>query len=145
MEDEKLIKIATCIMIITIITMLIFGIVYAIRGTLMTYHLDYIGKSEGQLRSENPKLMEVIGIIIRILGVTYISYSIILIIITYGPFRKAEKWARVSMFMAFLTVTVPFLIILSYAINLPFIIVLIDLILQIIALAISYKPIMKAK
>ncbi|MFX0082272.1 MAG: hypothetical protein ACFE94_11025 [Candidatus Hodarchaeota archaeon] len=136
---EKFLDIAVILLLYTIATMLVFGFLDAILGTFMPYEVSYMGVDETDIESFNAELMEMISGYIRILGFTFISFGIVLIIILFVGFRKKEKWAYILTLLAILSLDIPYLVVLSPFMDLPFILVLINLIVQAVAMVISFK------
>ena len=142
---ERFLDIATILLLYTVATMLIFGFIDAISGTLMPYEFTYLGQTESSIIAFDPEVWEIFSGYIRIVGYTFISFGVILVIVILFGFRKKEKWAWIVAIWGSLSLDIPFLIILATTMNLPFYLILTNLIVQVVALGISFKEFFGAK
>ena len=88
-----MLKAASIILIIVALSSLVIGIVYVGRGTLMPYHIEFIGDAAMEAIGDNPSLAALATGFIRLAGTLFISVGVLLIAIIYYGWRKAERWA----------------------------------------------------
>lgn len=88
-----MLKAASIILIIVALSSLVIGIVYVARGTLMPYHIEFIGDAAMEAIGDNPGLAALATGFIRLAGTLFISVGVLLIAIIYYGLRKAERWA----------------------------------------------------
>jgi hypothetical protein len=68
----------------------------------MPYHLNFIGMSFEGVQSFNPKLGDLLMVLIKVAGVCFLGLGIFGIGIALKPFRRAERWVWVTAFPAML-------------------------------------------
>ena len=88
-----MLKAASIILIIVALSSLVIGIVYVARGTLMPYHIEFIGDAAMEAIGDNPGLAALATVFIRLAGTLFISVGVLLIAIIYYGLRKTERWA----------------------------------------------------
>lgn len=88
-----MLKAASIILIIVALSSLVIGIVYVARGTLMPYHIEFIGDAAMEAIGDNPGLAALATVFVRLAGTLFISVGVLLIAIIYYGLRKAERWA----------------------------------------------------
>jgi len=88
-----MLKAASIILIIVALSSLVIGIVYVARGTLMPYHIEFIGDAAMEAIGDNPDLAALATVFIRLAGTLFISVGLLLIAVIYYGLRKAERWA----------------------------------------------------
>ncbi|MBE9514663.1 MAG: hypothetical protein IMY79_00825 [Chloroflexi bacterium] len=88
-----MLKAASIILIIVALSSLVIGIVYVARGTLMPYHIEFIGDAAMEAIGDNPGLAALATVFIRLAGTLFISVGVLLIALIYYGLRKAERWA----------------------------------------------------
>ena len=88
-----MLKAASIILIIVALSSLVIGIVYVTRGTLMPYHIEFIGDAAMEAIGDNPGLAALATVFIRLAGTLFISVGVLLIALIYYGLRKAERWA----------------------------------------------------
>lgn len=88
-----MLKAASIILIIVALSSLVIGIVYVARGTLMPYHIEFIGDAAMEAIGDNPGLAALATGFIRLAGTLFISVGVLLIALIYYGLRKAERWA----------------------------------------------------
>ena len=76
----------------------LLGVAYIAATTLMPYHLDYIGMSSADIQNFSPKLHNLILVFLKMIGVYQLLIMVYGIAITLIPFRRAERWAWISLF-----------------------------------------------
>ena len=135
LTESKKLNISIILLIILDIIAVLFGILYAILG-FMPYHQQAVGMSPSTISNFNPTLMIFISTVIRINGLMFINAGIII----YKGFRNKEKWAWYAHIITGALGYVP-LVILTYneKLVMPFPLNLINLIIWIIAMSISYR------
>ncbi len=104
-------KIATILFYIISVAAIGFGAMYFFRHHIMDYHVAFLGMSEDEIKSFNPKLIDLLLAMIHIMGATFITIGITGLIITYSSFRKGVKWAWYSLFVLFTLSLTPMLFI----------------------------------
>ena len=146
LTDSRNLNIVVILFLITNTILIITGAIYAILGTFMSYHVDYTGLTESEVASYNPKLMILISVFIRLLGVNEMVIGISGIYINIYGIRKKEKWAWNLILIVSTMWFIPTLIltlIITGIFGLPFVLSFIVGIITVIALYISYKDIFK--
>lgn len=88
-----MLKAASIILIIVALSSLVIGIVYVARGTLMPYHIEFIGDAAMEAIGDNPGLAALATVFVRLAGTLFISVGVLLIALIYYGLRKAERWA----------------------------------------------------
>lgn len=88
-----MLKLASTVLIIVALCAVIIGIVYVARGTLMPYHVDFLGESAMQAIDDNPNLATLATVFVRLTGTLFFSAGILLIAIIHYGLKKAERWA----------------------------------------------------
>jgi len=136
-------NIAIVLIFIIILSSFVLGLIYAIFGTFLPYHIAFTGKTESNVRAYDPELMILIEAFIRLMGIYVITISIANLFILFFGFRNKEKWAFIYFFLcvcimfgSLLIFTFP---ILGFSMNYFYFVAF--LILGIIALLLSYKEI----
>ena len=144
LTDSRNLNIVVILFLITNTTLIITGAIYAILGTFMSYHVDYTGLTESEVTAYNPKLMILISVFIRLLGVNEMVIGISGIYINIYGIRKKEKWAwnliLIVSTMWFIPTSILTLMITGIF-GFPFVLSFIAGIITVIALYISYKEI----
>ncbi|MFX1336988.1 MAG: hypothetical protein ACFFDK_00105 [Promethearchaeota archaeon] len=144
LTDSRNLNIAIIIILITSIFLIISGAIYAILGTFMPYHVEYTGLTESEVAAYSPKLMFLISVFIRLLGISVMIIGISSIYITVYGIRKKEKWAWTGYTIASSIYIIPNFILtllVTGFLGFPFLSSLIGGIFTIIALWLSYKEI----
>ena len=85
-------------MVIFAVGCLGWGVLYIAATTLLPYHLDYIGMSSADIQNFNPKLHNLIVVLIKMIGAFALLADLSLMMITLIPFRRGERWAWISLF-----------------------------------------------
>ena len=138
LTDSRNLNIAIILLIILDLIMMVMGLLYVILGTFFTYHVVYIGMTASEVKSFNPKLMNLISIFIRMVGFGFLIVSIGGLIIIFTGIKKREKWAWMLYILQHLMLATP-LMWISYVVGgLSLILVIIGWALLII---VSYFPI----
>ena len=139
MDKEKLMNISWFLASIPYVAALIFGILYAVTGTIQFYHESYIGLTPEDISSFNPELMILISLFIRVMGCLFMSIGIVGIFVIYFGYKKEQKmsWAIIffTSFLGLVPLAVETFIIAGW--GFPFPIVLICLICWISAIGIN--------
>jgi len=137
--DSKRLNIAIILLIILDLIILIMGLVYIITATFQSYHVDYMGITESQIRRFNPKLMVLISFFLRMVGFGFLSVSIGGFIIIFASFKKREKWSWLLYLIQHLLIATPLIWITLVVGGLSLILVIIGWILLILGMLLSYK------
>ena len=142
MKKLSNLDIASILILFGYVLLMIFGVVYSILGTLMSYHEAFIGITAADVSTFNSNLMVFIGILIRGTGFAFIFIGVTGTMVIYFSFRKKEKWAWFVVVLTLLLMGIP-LIVVTYIITGPLSMVsllnIVATILNIIALILSYK------
>lgn len=88
-----MLKVASTILIIVALFAVIIGVVYMARGTLMPYHVDFLGDRAVEAITDNPSLATLARVFVRLTGTLFLSAGILLVAVIYYGLRKAERWA----------------------------------------------------
>ncbi|MFX1256876.1 MAG: hypothetical protein ACFFAN_03375 [Promethearchaeota archaeon] len=142
LTESKRLNIAIILFVIINIYGLFWGSLYAILGTLMPYHETAIGATSSEVRDYNPRLMLLIGFIIRMEGVAQICICITNLFILNYSFRNKEKWSWIVFLITGLIFDVSMLIALYIVLGpltMQFWYYCLITSLFIIAIGISYK------
>ena len=114
-------NIAIVLVFIIILFSFILGLIYAISGTFLPYHVAFTGKTESNVSAYDSELMILIEAFIRLMGIYVITISIANLFILFFGFCKKEKWAWIYflisvciIFGSILIITFP---ILGFSIN----------------------------
>ena len=88
-----MLKVASTILIVVALFAVVIGVVYMAKGTLMPYHVDFLGESAIQAISDNPNLQTLATVFIRLTGALFLSAGILLAAIIHYGLKKNERWA----------------------------------------------------
>jgi len=94
----KRIKYSSILLLVILAAGCLFGVAYIAATTLMPYHLDYIGMSSADIQNFSPKLHNLILVFLKLMGLSGLLIMANGIVITLIPFRRAERWAWISLF-----------------------------------------------
>ncbi|TFG27037.1 MAG: hypothetical protein EU532_08395 [Promethearchaeota archaeon] len=141
--DSKRLNIAIISLIFLDLIILIMGLVYVITGAFQSYHVDYLGITESQVRNFNSRLMILISFFIRMVGFGFVSVSIGGLIIIFASFKKREKWSWILYLFQHLLIAIPLIWITLVIGGLSLILVIIGWILLIVGMILSYKEFFK--
>jgi len=94
----KRIKYSSILLLVIFAAGCLFGVAYIAATTLMPYHLDYIGMSSADIQNFSPKLHNLILVFLKLMGLSGLLIMANGIVITLIPFRRAERWAWISLF-----------------------------------------------
>lgn len=143
MEQNKIFKIGTILVLATVVVVLLYGILYVVTGSpVITGAIAFIGKTEAEIIAFDPELMIILSYQLRVVGLADINLGIAYIFIINFGFRKKEKWAWIAALTAFGAFGVPLVlmsIIVWGGIDIDIIISIIVLIIQIAGLIMTYK------
>ena len=149
MEQNKIFKIGTILLLATVVVLLLYGILYLVTGSpAITGALAFIGKTEGEINAFDPELMIILSYQLRVVGIADMNLGIAYIFIINFGFRKKEKWAWIAALIAFGGFGVPLMLmstIIWGGIDIDIIILIIVLIIQIVGLIMTYKSFFGAK
>jgi len=143
MTKSKIFRIASILALIVYAVIIIMGLLYAIYGNLMPYHLNYIGLTLSQIQSFDPELAILAAMTIRLVGFLFLSSGALLIMIWYFGFQKAEKWSWIANLIAGILVIIPLLFVTHVVggLNFPFPLLVLGLVLWIAYLGLSIKEV----
>jgi hypothetical protein len=94
----KRIKYSSILLLVILAAGCLFGVAYIAATTLMPYHLEYIGMSSADIQNFSPKLHNLILVFLKLMGLSGLLIMANGIVITLIPFRRAERWAWISLF-----------------------------------------------
>jgi len=129
------------------LTLMVAGVIYSSRGTLMSYHEKFIGMSPSEIRGFNPKLMDFVGGLISLLGFLFISLGIVNVGVCFASFRKGERWSWITILFtdAFTFIPLTYATYVVGGFDIPFPIMFSALILWVIAMCLSAKDALTLK
>jgi hypothetical protein len=135
-------NIATALMFFNGLLIGLYGLVYAILGTLMPFHEEFIGITMADIRTFNPELAILVGDFVRLIGIYLITIAISAFFVLIYGFWKKEKWAWI-VFLIYLPILLLPLLVITYSLTgllgIPFLSNFLGTIIQIIAFALSYN------
>ena len=99
-EVRKRVLYCAILLIVVGATSCLFGAVYFSSSKPMPYHLAFIGMSFEELIEFNPNLAALLAVMVRTVGVCEFAVGILVIGIALGAFRRAERWAWLTVFPA---------------------------------------------
>ena len=130
-------KISIGILTLVCLVMLLFAVeifIMASSGKLFPVMEEAIGKTTEELQEYSPGLLSLLFTPIKALAALLMSFTIGILIMIYGPFRKNRKWASVCIFtMLFGWLISAFMIYYAQP-NAPFMLWIFLLVLVVIAL-----------
>jgi hypothetical protein len=144
LTDSKRLNIAIILLLINCVLVLMMGLLYAISGTFMAYHVAFTGKTASQVSSYDSELMFLISAFIRLIGFYLIAIAVFSIYIIIHGIKEKEKWAWFCVLFVYLIAVIPTIVItymITGLLGTPFLITVVLIILWIIALTYSYKEI----
>jgi hypothetical protein len=117
---------------------LLFGFLYSFSPTLMPYHERALGMTHEQLQ---PEVAALFLTMMRVIGASFLSIGVALVLLVAGPFRKGDRWTWwVILFMGLICLVPILFITLNVGLYSPWWVVGICIILEIVALVISRSP-----
>ncbi len=128
--------------ILTIIcgVMLVFAFeifTMANSGNLMPLMEDSIGKTTLEIKEYSPELLQFIFTPIKVISALLFSFTIGILVLLYGPFKKNMKWATYSIFTPLMIWLILAILIYSSQPSAPWQIWLILFVLAFIALILT--------
>ena len=147
MNDSKLFKVGSILILLVNVVLMIFGLTYAIYGKLMPYHLAFIGLTPEQIAALSPNLLSLSNLSIILIGFLFLSSGATTTLIWYKSFRKGEKWAWLAVLISDGLVFIPLIgvIYIVAGFGFPFPIGCAGLVLWIIGLGFTAKDVLKPK
>jgi len=145
MKKLSNLDIASILVLFGYVLLMIFGTVYSILGTLMSYHVAFIGMTAAELSTYNSNLIIFIGILIRGTGFAFIFIGVTGTLVIYFGLRKKEKWAWFVIVLTLLLMNIP-LISFTFTItglSMVSLLNIVALILATIGLILNYKEIFR--
>lgn len=139
---SRLFNISIYLILLILCMQMMLGVIYAVKGSFMPYHITFTGISEIDVYNFNPQLMKLISVFIRLLGITSICFSVTASIIVWFGMRKKARWAWFVCLFNTIGFSVPFTI-LTYSIvgitGLPFILIAFCTVTLIVTLVSSFR------
>jgi Na+-driven multidrug efflux pump len=131
-------KIASIMLYVVAGVALLFGFLYSFSPTLMPYHERALGMTHEQLQ---PEVASLFLTMMRVIGVSFLSIGVAMVLLVRGPFSKRDKWAWwIILFMGLICLVPLFFITLNVGLYSPWWVVGILIILEIVALIFSWSP-----
>jgi len=131
-------RIASIMLYVVAGVALLFGFLYSFSPTLMPYHERALGMTHEQLQ---PEVASLFLTMMRVIGASFLSIGVALVLLVAGPFRKGDRWTWwVILFMGLICLVPILFITLNVGLYSPWWVVGICIILEIVALAISRSP-----
>jgi len=135
--DKKL-KIASIMLYVVAGVAILFGFLYSFSPTLMPYHERALGMTHEQLQ---PEVAALFLTLMRVIGASFLSIGVALVLLVKGPFRKGDRWASwIILFMGLICLVPLLFITLNVGLYSPWWVVAILIILEIVALILSWSP-----
>lgn len=147
MNGSKLFKIGSILILLVNVVLMIFGLIYAIYGKLMPYHLAFIGLTPEAIAALPPNLIILSNLSIILIGFLFLSSGATTTLIWYKSFRKGEKWAWLAVLISDGLVFIPLIgvIYIVAGFGFPFPIGCAALVLWMISLGLTANDILKPK
>jgi len=117
-EVRRRVLYCSIVLVLVAVTSCLFGVVYFIAAKPMPYHLEFIGMSLEEIEAFNPKLTAFLSRFIRMLAAVWFGLGILIAGITLQAFRRAQRWAWVTIFAA-LSVTLTDMLLASLFFDAP--------------------------
>jgi Na+-driven multidrug efflux pump len=131
-------RIASIMLYVVAGVALLFGFLYSFSPTLLPYHERALGMTHEQLQ---PEVAGLFLTFMRVIGVSFLSIGVAMVLLIKGPFNKGDKWAWwIILFMGLVCLVPLFFITLNVGLYSPWWVVGILIILEIVALVISRAP-----
>jgi len=73
----------------------------------MSYHEDFIGMTHEEIIDINPRLADMMLVLLKGIGVCSIGLGILGITVSLKSYRQGEKWAWYAMLISYLIVLLP--------------------------------------
>ena len=125
---------------------IVFGLLYALSGTLMPYHWDFVGVTEIQVEALSPELMILAELSIMLIGFLFLSNGITNLFIWYIGIREGKRWAWLaSLAGALIVIPLMYVILIVAGLNFPFQVGFTSLILWISAMLMTAKECISPK
>lgn len=146
MTKSTIFTIGSIMLLCVNVVLILFGIVYAGYGTLMPYHINFVGMTPAEIYAYNPQLMILAGLSIRLIGFLFISNGIVNTLIWYYSFRKEELWSWLSVLVSGALIIIPLLAItfMVAGIGFPFPLILVCLIVWAIGIGLTMREVFRA-
>ncbi len=133
-------KVAIAILTIVCGVMLLFAFeVFNMvnSGKLMPLMEENIGKTTAEINDYSPELLQLVFTPIKVVSALIFSFTLALLFLIYGPFKRGLKWSTISIFTPLIVWLILAILIYSSQSSAPWQIWLILLILVLIALALT--------
>lgn len=88
-----MLRAASTVLIAVALFSFAMGVVYAMEGSLLAYHEDFLGMTMQDIADFSPELATLAGIFVRLAGTLFISVGVLLIAVIHFGLKKAERWA----------------------------------------------------
>lgn len=138
-----MLKAASIILIIVALSSLVIGIAYVARGTLMPYHVEFIGDAAMEAIGDNPNLAALATVFIRLAGTLFVSVGVLLIAVIYYGLRKAERWAWWATLIGMGAVNGPMVAITRPVGGFPWTLAIVMLTMFVIGIALAAREVLK--
>ena len=143
MKKTKLFNIGYGLLILISTYLMLMGILYIFRGTFMAYHVEFTSLTEADVVAYSAELMTLISVFLRLLGVGNFCGGFLILIIIIFALNKGEKWAWIAVLVSSGTLLLVYLIFTYqvYGLGGMYLTFIASLILDIVGLALTAKPV----
>ena len=113
MNSRNLFKTATGIIYLLSIISIVYGGMYLVKYHIMGYHEAFLGMSEDDLATFNPRIVFLFLVLMKITGAAFLSVGIGTFFICHYGYRKKENWAVWGLILSYFSALIP-MFILTY-------------------------------
>ena len=99
-EVRRRVLYCSFLLIVVAVVRFTIGLAYFLKAEPMPYHIEYIGISLEEVERFNPNLAYFMSTSTRMSGIGLMSLGVFLFGIAAVPFRRAERWAWITVFVA---------------------------------------------
>jgi len=99
-EVRKRVLYCSILLILVAVVRFTLGLTYFLKAEPMPYHIEYIGMSLEEVGQFNPKLADFMCKSMRASGIGLMALGVFLFAVAAVPFRRAERWAWIAVFVA---------------------------------------------
>ena len=99
-EVRKRVLCCSILLILVALVRFTLGLTYFLKAEPMPYHIEYVGMSLTEVEQFNPKLADFMCKSTRASGIGLMALGIFLFAVASVPFRRAERWAWITVFVA---------------------------------------------
>ncbi|MFB0523491.1 MAG: hypothetical protein ACETV1_07025 [Candidatus Bathyarchaeia archaeon] len=136
-------KVSSVLLVVIGVAVIAIGVMYISTPRIMSYHENFIGMTHEEIIDINPRLADMMLVLLKGIGVCSIGLGILGIAVSVKIYREGEKWAWYAMLVIGGTVVIggQILFVTTFSI-LPGILDIILAILWIVGMALPAKEIL---